>query len=177
MKYPFKFNPEKALQAILYVAERIPREDNLYAVLKVIYFADKEHLHRFGRLIFGDRYVAMSHGPVPSGAYDLVKYVRGDGWDLNFERARASFAVEADKNIQLFASANTEAFSESDLQCLDEAIAKYGKLSFGELKRLSHDDPAYKAADPNDVISIDAMAKSLPDGEKLAAYLKDPNPG
>jgi len=170
MKSPVGFKPEKALHAILYVADKLQREDNLYATLKVIYFADKDHLHRYGRFIFGDNYVAMSHGPAPSGAYDIVKYVRGDGWDIGFEEARAAFTVKDNKHIQLYENPNIDVFSDSDIECLDRAIAEYGKLSFSELKRRSH-DAAYDQADLNESIPIEAIAATFADGQSLIEHL------
>ena len=71
----FSFDPEKTLEAILYISERT---QDLYHVLKILYFADKIHLSAYGRLIAGDSYVAMSNGPVPSHAYNIIKTVRGD---------------------------------------------------------------------------------------------------
>ncbi len=63
MKSPLGFKPEKALHVILYVADKLQREDNLYAMLKVIYFADKDHLHRYGRFIFGDNLCCYESWP------------------------------------------------------------------------------------------------------------------
>jgi hypothetical protein len=44
-------------------------------------------------------------------------------------------------------------------------------MSFSQLKRLCHDDPAFKAADENDFIPLEAFVKSVPDGERLWKYL------
>jgi hypothetical protein len=60
-----RFDAHKALEVILYVAGSVP---DMYRALKVLYFADREHLGRYGRLICGDTYVAMRLGPVPSGS-------------------------------------------------------------------------------------------------------------
>ena len=48
-----------------------------YHVLKVIYFADKEHLSKYGRLICDDSYVALTHVPVPRRFFDIIKNIRG----------------------------------------------------------------------------------------------------
>ena len=64
------FNPEKSLQAVLYVANRLERKD-FHKIFKVLYFADREHLTKYGRPITGDTYVAMEYGPVPSMIYDI----------------------------------------------------------------------------------------------------------
>ena len=77
MKHPFEFNAEKAIEVILYIAEHI-KEPTFHTVSKVLYFADKEHLEKYGRFICGDSYIAMRRGPVPSGVYDLLKLARGD---------------------------------------------------------------------------------------------------
>ena len=73
------FNTEKSLQAVLYVANRLKRRD-FHKIFKVLYFADREHLAKYGRPITGDTYVAMEYGPVPSMIYDIFKGVRGDGY-------------------------------------------------------------------------------------------------
>lgn len=164
----YRFDAEKAVEVILYIAHTSP---NMYNALKVLYFADKDHLSKHGRQLCGDQYVAMSHGPVPSGAYDLVKYARGDGCmfvDLPLEEA---FHLER-YNITPHREPNLELLSESDIECLDAAIEHYGHLPFGELKKLSHDD-AFKSADENDFISLEVIIDTLDDGELLLEYLQD----
>lgn len=44
----FKFDAEKAVEVLLYIAEKCP---DVYKALKVLYFADKDHLAQYGRLI------------------------------------------------------------------------------------------------------------------------------
>ena len=163
----FKFDAEKAVEVLLYIAEKCP---DVYKALKVLYFADKEHLAQYGRLVCGNSYVAMSHGPVPSGAYDLIKYARRDGfWDDNVSAEKA-FSIESN-SIVSHRKADLRFLSESDRECLDAAIQRYGNMPFSKLKALSHDS-AFKSADQNDFISLDALAKSLPNGDLLSDYLR-----
>ena len=73
-----QINPDidKVIATIVQViaaAERIGAQFSQYDVVKSIFLADRAHLNDFGRLISTDRYVAMTHGPVPSTAYDLLK--------------------------------------------------------------------------------------------------------
>lgn len=164
-----KFDPKKALEVLLYVTPHCP---DMYTALKVVYFADKLHLSRYGRLIAGERYVAMSHGPVPSGLYDMVKSVRGDGVFTVEVPAKEAFTM-VDYNINPLRRADLDVLSESDRECLDEAIREYGHKSFAELKEISHRDTAFQAADENDFITMEALAKSLPNGEALLEYLNE----
>ncbi len=163
-----KFNPNKAIEVLLYVATRCP---DTYRALKVVYFADKLHLARHGRLICGDRYVAMLHGPVPSGLYDIIKFVRGDGLFEMPVPAKEAFCVRDYYNIVPTREPNLEYLSESDIECLNESIATYGVKSFTELKQISHEDAAFQGADRNDFISMEQLAKSVPDGQVLWEYL------
>ena len=169
MSIRVKLDAEKALEVLLYVAERCP---DMYNALKVVYFADRAHLAAYGRLICGDSYVAMSHGPVPSGMYDMVKCARGDGITCWPElRIADSLEVRGNQLVPL-RKANRDLLGESDEECLDKAIQTYKRMPFGMLKERSHDE-AYKAADRSDFISLEDLAKSLPDGEELLAHLQD----
>ncbi len=164
-----KFDAKKALEVLLYIAENTT---DLYHALKVLYFADKEHLVKYGRLICGDSYYAMRLGPVPSGVYDLVKYVRGDGFCSIGSLAKEAFSMREDDIIP-HREADREFLSESDMECLDGAVAQYGPLTFGELKDLSHKDKAFEEADQNDFMTLETIIRTLPDGELLLDYLQD----
>jgi len=163
-----RFDEKKAIEVILYIAER---STDIYKLLKVLYFADKEHLAQYGRLICGDSYVAMRHGPVPSGTYDLIKYARGDGLCWMNVPITEEFSIQG-YTVVPHRKANLDLLSESDLECLNAAIERYGHLSFSQLKDLSH-DAAYKASDENDFISLESIVKTLPDGDLLLNYIQN----
>jgi len=80
----FKYDEHKAISSLLYIAGHLiglndrKVKPDLHKVFKILYFADQKHLARYGRVIVGDFYIAMDHGPVPSNMYDMVKTVRGD---------------------------------------------------------------------------------------------------
>jgi uncharacterized phage-associated protein len=169
MKLRHRFDVEKAVEALLYIAEQVP---DTYTALKVLYFADKDHLSKYGRLICSDSYVAMLHGPVPSGTYDLIKYARGDGFFLLDVPIQEAFAVQGNDIIPC-RKANLDFLSESDIECLDIAIEQYGRMSFGQLRQISHNEEAFKSVDRNDFISLEAIVKSLPDSEQLWDYIEN----
>jgi uncharacterized phage-associated protein len=51
----FQFDPEKFVDAVAYLAQACPSSTKL-SICKLLYFADKEHLLRYGRPILGDHY-------------------------------------------------------------------------------------------------------------------------
>src|SRR5215216_2210354 len=72
MAIRFKTNPQKALEVILWFANARQGID-FHSVLKLLFFADKEHLNAYGRPIVGDRYNALPYGPVAQTTYDILK--------------------------------------------------------------------------------------------------------
>jgi len=165
-------NPQKAIEVLLYVVQHVP---NMYNALKVLFFADKLHLARYGRLIYGDSYCAMKHGPVPSLAYDMVKSSRGESTPLAPELARVvreCLTIDRNHRITSRRDPDLSLLSPSDLECLREAIGEYGAMPFNELRAISHRDRAYQAADENDFISLEAIVRSLPEGDELLEYLE-----
>lgn len=171
----FKFDPRKALEIILYVAGSVT-EPSFHRISKILYFADREHLARYGRLMCGDSYVAMRHGPVPSGTYDILKFVRGDLQFCPAQGAEDAFRVEDSKIVRPRRDPNRAILSKSETECLDEAIKKYGKMSFTALTKESH-DAAWKAADANDIIDVEQIIATLPDAEELLEYLRGSQTG
>lgn len=163
----YKFDAEKAVEVLLYVAEQAP---DMYLALKVLYFADKAHLAQYGRLICGESYVAMAHGPVPSGVYDMVKTVRFGRSCLPEIPLDESFTMDG-YHIIPCRSADRDLLSESDMECLDDAIARCQGKTFDQLREMSHDE-AYQAADVNDFIPLEAIIAILPQGDLLLSHLQ-----
>jgi hypothetical protein len=158
----------KALETLVYVANKERRH---YWALKVIYFADKEHLQHYGRQIFDESYYAMDKGPVPSLAYDIVKDVRGDG-HFNFSNPDPSTALNVPNNhtIKPRRVADTKLLSKSEVECLDYAYDLIKGLSFGQLKKLSHDS-AYDAVGENEEIPLYSIVGTLDNSQDVLDYL------
>jgi hypothetical protein len=145
---------EKLVEAILFLivsAQSRKRSLTQYDILKSLFFADRNHLNRFGRPITFDNYVAMENGPVPSLAYSILKqeveptkigikdfpWTRIAGKHLN---PKAFLYCDPKR------SPSADVLSESDAEALSDSLAAVLSLSFGQIRKLTHDDPAYIAA-------------------------------
>ena len=171
---PWNFDPDKAVEAILFTAANA--RTDLYDTLKLLYLADKLHLQRYGRFIFGDWYSAMEYGPVPSHAYDVVKYVRGDRPTSLAMHAKSAFRVDPQTHaISVLREPDLGELSATDIECLSEIIAKYGSIGFSALKKLSH-DAAYEATPRNHQIALEAIAATLERSAELIQHVADPHP-
>ena len=167
-RWPFTFDADKAIEAILFVAPHL-KQPTLHSIAKILYQADRMHLGRYGRPITGDRYVAMKHGPVPSRVYDVLKTLRGDAQMSLPAGAEQALGVENSYLVRARRSANLEVLSESERQCLTEAVRKRGSMGFQQLTDESH-DAAWNAAGENDVIELEHFLLTLDNREELRAH-------
>ena len=166
------FNLEKSLQVVLYVANNLQRKD-FHKIFKVIYFADREHLSKYGRPITGDTYIAMKDGPVPSKIDDIFKAVRGDSFfalNENIHKFAELFSVHDWYFIIPKQKANLDYLSQSDIEELDNSINKYGSMSWDEIREKSHDF-AWRVTPDNTQISLDNIMRETGEEENYIAYI------
>jgi uncharacterized phage-associated protein len=145
----FRVNEDKILETLVYIAKKRPRID-VFHVCKVLYFADKDHLNRYGRPILGDTYFALHQGPVPTLAYDMIERDERHLFGIMLEKLSNSLAyskTKTDNYLRIIAKrdASIDLFSESDLECLDASISAYADMDVKQLTDLVHAEPAYKA--------------------------------
>ena len=72
-----RLDVEKATQALNFFARQEGASIVKMKALKLVFFADRYHLRRYGRPVVRDKYKAMEYGPVASTAYDLIENHRG----------------------------------------------------------------------------------------------------
>ncbi len=140
----FRFRPEKFVNAVAYLAQNCPGATKL-KICKLLYFADKEHLTRFGRPIIGDHYYKLPHGPIPSRGLDIL---RGRGTPA--EKALFEQYISVIGNsVHPKKRPNLKAFSKSDVEVLRSTSNRYGKLTPAKLRSLSHAEAAWRGAEEN----------------------------
>ncbi|MEI7209937.1 Panacea domain-containing protein [Pectobacterium carotovorum] len=169
-----RFDSEKALEAILYVASKAPIPD-IYHVCKILYYADRFHLESYGRLVSGDHYNAMKDGPVASNTYDIIKIARGDGRYIpngcDVTSVREAFGISG-KKVNPLRNPDEDIFSDSDLECIDKSIEMLGRMSFEEIRNKSH-DPAWESADSNGEMSLESIINELKDSKLILDYMQN----
>ncbi len=103
-------------------------------------------MNKHGRPITFDNYVAMEHGPVPSLAYDALKPKFRYRKNFGEERPWVFQSKKGAEQVRLFTAkrpAETDYLSKTDIESLDRAQDAVSSLTFGQLRRLTHGDPAY----------------------------------
>lgn len=166
------FDADKALEAFLYIADKASIAD-IYHVATIAYYADGYHLSEFGRTICGDRYIATDYGQVPSGIHDIYKIQKFKDrthFSEFSKRVKQSFNVSEDQ-ITVSREPDLELLSDSDLACLDKAIAEFGAIEFEELKVAAHRDPAFQRTDRGTEIALSHIVDTMPNAELLHSHL------
>ena len=164
------FRKEVAIQAILYAAQNFKRKD-IHKICKILYFADQEHLSKYGRSITGDTYIAMTYGPVPSNVEDIFKALRGDSFFSDYVDDLKQYFDFTNKYILINKKeADLDYLSESDLECLNNAINRCKNKSFTELTEMSH-DIAWNNTQRDRSMSIKDILREAGDDEEYVSYM------
>lgn len=137
----FDFDTEKAKQVVLWILCRNNGSMDKLQLVKLIFFADRLHLIKYGRPIVGGSYCAMEHGPVSSELLTLINNSQTKPRDYPFG-FRSSFELIAKD------SPDDKWMSESDLLVLDEIYQKYGRIDKWKLRDMTHKLKAYKKNEP-----------------------------
>lgn len=141
-----KFRPkiEKIVELLLHLASKRPGADK-YQAVKFFYFADREHLNRFGRPISFENYYAMSYGPVASTVLDLLNGNIGPAKSAGINELPFKTEIGKTKSgrdttfiREPLREVNYDLFSKSDIQVFDEVVEKYRDASFDELFKATH---------------------------------------
>lgn len=151
-----KPNLRKIVAAISYVialGELRKLDVTYYVVLKTLFVADRSHLNKYGRPVTFDNYSAMRAGPVPSMAYDILKEQEPA---LRKLRSVGITTLPWTKTARergipdLYSHADTrhidDVLSPSDKDALQDALSTIAGLTFVQIKKLTHADPAYEEA-------------------------------
>ena len=166
----FEFSFEKLRDVLTYFAQRVDDLDSLKAA-KLIYLADRLHLHKYGRPITGDRYVHLEHGPVPTLSLDYIRdlidpknraFVPKGKLELLRERIAVEEATPYPR-LKAMGVWEIEYLSESDVEILDQVIAEYGDLSSWACRELTHDHSTWLDTNEHEDIDFRLFFKDAPE--------------
>jgi uncharacterized phage-associated protein len=170
---PFEF--KKSTQALNYLAHLNGGSISKLRAMKLIYFADRFHLRKYGRFITNANYVAMKLGPVPSEVLNIA--------DSNFETAADreyanTFISTSNTKIKTVKAIQMEVFSETDRESLLHVWKKFGH--FPRLPDLTHRFPEwrkhesdFKAGVKRKHIKIEDFLENAPDDLEYCPKLSD----
>jgi len=135
---------QKATQALNFFARQEGGEINRMKALKLIFFADRYHLRKYGRFVVGAHYYAMKNGPVGSEVKQVAE-LDAEWLDAETQRyAKAFLRKKSPYIFQSLAAPDERVFSKSDLEALNFACEKFGKMGEFKLSEITHSYPEWK---------------------------------
>ncbi len=139
---------KKSTQALNYFARKKDGKINKMKAIKLIYFADKYHLRKYGRPIIGDIYWAMKLGPVGSNLLNTANLAKN-----NLEKDCLTYArnflqhPKNDLKMQTIISRkeiDLDVFSQTDIEAFEAVFKEFGDKDQFELADIiSHAYPEW----------------------------------
>ncbi|WP_332752320.1 restriction endonuclease subunit S [Hydrogenophaga sp.] len=134
-----QLDASKGLEALVYAARRLPNKGH-YWPLKVQYVADRKHLERHGRTLYGETHVAMPYGPVPQAAFNASRALAKGELICEFPMDAVRTALRRDgETLVALRDADPGVLGADERESLDWAIRLLADMSFEELKTQTHD--------------------------------------
>lgn len=136
MKTPDQIKKIKAV--ILYIMQSFKEGVDYIKLFKILYFAQRDHLAKYGKVIVDDSFRALKHGPVPAYTYKGLQIAEGKSLNGDFDNFLKGFEV-VEKKVYATLIPDMDYISGAEKRSLDASIAKYKDIDPYDLSDLSHD--------------------------------------
>lgn len=156
---------------------------DIFHILKILYFADREHYALWGTRLTNDTFCAMENGPVASNLYDVLKEVTGKKFlkKDSLLKVISGALYLSDPMYENYVAArekpDMDELSVSDIECLDKSIAENKDKPFGILSKESHDiawSDAYKRKVNSEMDPL-LMARAGGASDETLNFIKENN--
>lgn len=168
----------KIKAVLLYIMQSFPNGVDYIKLFKILYFAQQDHLVKYGKVLVEDSFKALKHGPVPTYTYKALQIAEGKPLEGNFDEFLSDIQVR-DKKVYTSAKPDMDYISGADKRCLDAAIAKYKDIEPYDLSYLSHDSAWQEAMkrikdDPQkNFITIIDIARAGKATQEMVDYIRE----
>lgn len=173
-----KLQIDKIKAVVLYILQSFPSGVDYIKLFKILYFAQQDHLVKYGKVIVDDSFRALKHGPVPAYTYKALQVAEGKQLDGDFEQFLMGMEVIGKKVFTSLAP-DMDYISGSNKRCLDASIEKYGDADPYDLSDLSHDEAWTEAwtrvqDDPQkNFITLIDMARAGKASDQMVDYIRE----
>ena len=133
----------KATQALNFFARQSGGHINKLKALKLLFFADRYHLRKYGRPVSECAYYAMTHGPVASEAKHIAEEHQGLPPAVR-SHTRKFVRKKSDYDYASVAEVDKAALSETDIEALTFAWENFGYFPKYQLRDITHHYPEWK---------------------------------
>ena len=166
---------KKVTQVINLFARLSGNKIDKLKVIKLIYFADKYHLRKYGRTITEDLYFAMELGPVQSTVKDIIdnSFCLSDGE----KEYRKSYLDKNGHNVISINDVDSKQLSKSDISAITLIWNKLGEYTKKELVDLTHENQEWKQCEDklssNSRVQLDIISLFKDSNDFVSDLTKD----
>lgn len=170
------FDIRKVANALIFFIDKKVYSLTKTKFIKMMFFADKLHLEKYGRSIFGDTYRKLPKGPVPTLTYSVIDSVAAESCDnedvedlvngfseyisVSCKPNKKGFAMTVfDKKSEF----NEKIFSKSEIEVLNVIADKYKDFTVNNIIDATHETEEFKKTPMKFSISEEAMSGSNKD--------------
>jgi len=152
----FAFSEAKAMAALGLIAKVRPGLTPLF-VSKILFFAEKWHINRYGRPIIADTYIAMPRGPVPS----TVKNFIDENWKWVDKPERFEDFIGIDNRDSLrrlipgVKEPDLSLLSGTDVDCITDAVKFCDGKTADELSEITHFEKSWRRVPVNSPMNFE----------------------
>lgn len=140
MSYRPKFREQKATEAASILIQLNGGTINHMALIKLLYFIDREAFSRWERPVTYDIYKSLPHGPIVDTIYNLVKKKeKSVFWSQYIHPIKSKYEV-----MLTGAPPKIRKLSRAEVDLIGEIYSKYGRLGPFELEKISHTFPEWQ---------------------------------
>ena len=168
----------KIKATLLYILKNFPNGVDFIKLFKILYFAQQDHLVKYGRGIVNENFYALKHGPVPSYSYKALQFASGKKIIGDFDEFLIGIEVKDDLVFSKI-QPDLDELSGTDMKFLDASLNKHKDTKPYDLSELSHDDAWEKACervedDPEkNIMTIIDIARAGGATEKMIYYIRE----
>jgi uncharacterized phage-associated protein len=133
----------KATQALNFLAQQAGGRINKLKAIKLLFFADRYHLRKYGRPVSECAYYAMKDGPVASEAKHVAE--ESDYLPSSARSHARKFVRKVnDYDYASVADVDKAVLSETDMEALTFAWQNFGQFSKYTLRNITHHYPEWR---------------------------------
>ena len=125
----------KIRAVVLYIMQSFTQGVDYIKLFKILYFAQQDHLVKYGKVIVEDSFRALKHGPVPAYTYKALQIAEGKPLDGNFDEFLSDIEVR-DKKVYTSAVPDMDYISGAKADCQERFILNQMDDKTGPLERL-----------------------------------------
>lgn len=162
----------KKLIDILTILAKNKQELTKLRINKFLFFIDKYHLQKYGKLVLNDRYISLKLGPVAELTNNILSdFVESEKLmpaesNMLAEYFSAGKSFRGYDLLKLKKESDLKSLSKSEIDAIEEVLGKFKNIRTSELVDLTHKEEAWLKTEQTNEIDYKLFLADLPEDKR-----------